>query len=375
MSGSRPDPIQRAAESGRDLYDVATWERRSVLDGIATRVYGALVTSGRAIVVGLALLILLGQIALVGAALTQDPIIGVYIFASIVPAMVIAVYVWRSDVTTPQPLDSLVVTFLLGFLFASFAAVVNSSLQGLFFAFGPIGIGLFFYLIVAPIEETVKWLAIRLYGYRREEFSAVIDGAVYGAVAGLGFATIENTIYITQQYLQTAATSATGTPLVPTLQTAAVRSFAGPGHVIYSAFAGYYLGLAKFNPENRGPIVVKGLLIAAFIHGTYNVLVSNLEVGLALLSPVVAIPAGLGFVLFVVVYDGVFLLALYTKIRTYGRLFAETGAAAVYGDEGAGDEEGDLPGDVAEPGDGDDVSDTEEVGEDAAGNGAADQSN
>ncbi|MFB6070975.1 MAG: PrsW family intramembrane metalloprotease [Halanaeroarchaeum sp.] len=334
MSGTRPDPVQWAADAGRDLYDVATWEERSALDTLSKRVYGALLSSGRAVVIGLALLILLGQIALVGAALARDPVVGVYILASVVPALVIAVSVWRSDVTAGQSLDSMVVTFLLGFLFASFAAVVNSSLQGLFFAFGAVGTILFFYLIVAPIEETVKVLAVRLYGYRREEFSAVVDGAVYGAVAGLGFATIENTIYITQQYFQ-AVTSASGT-LLPTLQTAAVRSFAGPGHVIYSAFAGYYLGLAKFNPENRGPIVVKGLLVAAGIHGTYNVLVSNLGVWLSVVEPIVQVPPGLGFVLFVVLYDGLFLLLLVGKLRTYGRYFRETGAAAFYrGDDRA----------------------------------------
>ncbi|MFW5963341.1 MAG: PrsW family glutamic-type intramembrane protease, partial [Natronomonas sp.] len=135
--------------------------------------------------------------ALTVAALQRDPVIGTFIVASIVPALVIAVYVWRSDVTMAQPLDSLAVTFLLGILFASFAAVANTSLEGFFSAFGSIGLVLFFYLVVAPGEETVKLLAVRMYGYRRDEFAAVVDGAVYGAVAGLGFATIENTLYIT----------------------------------------------------------------------------------------------------------------------------------------------------------------------------------
>ncbi|MGM0397509.1 MAG: PrsW family glutamic-type intramembrane protease [Halobacteriota archaeon] len=327
---NRPDPVQWAAEEGQDLYDVVTWEERSRLDSVSRSVYGGLVASGRAIVVSVALLIVLSQAALTVAALQRDPIVGAYIVASIVPALIIAFYVWRSDVTMAQPLDSLAITFLLGILFASFAAVANTSLEGTFAAFGSIGLVLFFYLVVAPVEEAVKLLAVRMYGYRQVEFAAVVDGAVYGAVAGLGFAAIENTLYITQQYFQTAVIGGE-TPLVATLQTAAVRTFAGPGHVIYSAIAGYYLGLAKFNPANRGPIVVKGLLIAAFIHGTYNVLVSNLGVGLELLSPVVFIPAGIGFIAFVVVFDAVILFALVVKLRTYARAFRETGAAAYYG--------------------------------------------
>lgn len=326
---NRPDPVQWAADAQWDLYDVATWEERSRLDSIATSVYAGLVVGGRGLVVGVALAIVLGQAALTGVALQRDPIVGVYIVASVVPALVIAVYVWRSDVTMAQPLRSLVVTFLLGVLFASFAAVANSSFQGFFVGFGPVGLALFFYLIVAPVEESVKLLAVRMYGYRQDEFAAVVDGAVYGAVAGLGFATIENALYITQEYLQTAVPGGQAS-LLPTLQTAAVRTFAGPGHVIYSGIAGYYLGLAKFNPKHWGPIVVKGLLIAAFVHGTYNVLVSNLSAGLQILDPIVAIPSSVGFILFVLLFDTVILVGLVVKLRQYGRIFRDSGAAAYY---------------------------------------------
>lgn len=46
------------------------------------------------------------------------------------------------------------------------------------------------------MEESVKLLAVRLYAYNDARFAAVIDGAVCGAIAGLGFATIENGIHI-----------------------------------------------------------------------------------------------------------------------------------------------------------------------------------
>ncbi|MFB6094670.1 MAG: PrsW family intramembrane metalloprotease [Halanaeroarchaeum sp.] len=331
------DPIQRAAGDGTDLYDVVTWERRSTVDRLATRLYGALVLSTRAIVIGLAVLILLGQVALTAAATLRDPLIGIYIVASVIPALFIVIYVWHSDVTAGQSLSTLVATYLLGLLFASFAAVVNSSVQGLFAAFGTVGLVVFFYLIVAPIEEAVKLLAVRMHAYRKPEFAAVIDGAVYGAVAGLGFATIENAIYISQQYAQTVNGVGTG-GLLAALQTAAVRSFAGPGHVIYSSFAGYYLGLARFNPDDRGPIVVKGIVVAAFIHGTYNALVTNLQAILGVVDVLAALPPAIGFVGFVIVYDGVFLAALVHKLRTYGRAFERTGARAYVDDGEQGDD-------------------------------------
>ena len=95
----------------------------------------------------------------------------------------------------------------------------------------------------------------------------------------------------------------------------AIRGLAGPGHVIYSAFAGYYLGLAKFNPENAGPIVAKGLLIAAFIHALYNTLVSIVPGVASLIVP--DVPMLVLFFGFVVVYQGLFGYILYRKLQRY----------------------------------------------------------
>ena len=358
-NGDGKDPIQWAAESGRDLYDVAEWEPRTALDSLAASVYRTMLAGGRAFIILLASLIVLGQFAITGIAMRQDPWIGVYIVLSIVPALLLAAILWRSDVVMREPIDKLAITFLLGFVFAGFAATLNSAFQGLFLGFGALGTVLFFFLVVGPVEEFVKWLAVRIHVYRSDEFDSVIDGAVYGAMAGLGFAAIENTIYITREYLQSAgigpgetaisflqATGLSGLVVSgtaaqaigigsgilanTTIQTAAFRTFAGPGHVIYSAFAGYYLGLAKFNPENRGPIVVKGLLIAVFIHALYNTLVSSLGLVIAFVPLLATVPPTLAFFAFVIGYDGFFFLALYTKLRRYKRIFGEVGAEAFY---------------------------------------------
>ena len=323
----RRDPVEIADQEGRDLYDIATWEPRTWVDRTSVRVYGGLVTTTRGVVITLALVILVSQFALTGAAALSNPAIAVFIFLSVVPAAVIVAYVRRSDATGREPLDLLVWTFLLGILFASFAAILNAAAEPLFRSLPLVGTVLFFYLVVGPVEETVKWLAVRLHAYRSDSFRAVVDGAVYGAAAGLGFATIENALYITQQYLQ--ASQATGMEAAlfgAALPTAAVRTFAGPGHVIYSAFAGYYLGLAKYNPKHAGPIAVKGILIAAFIHGTYNVSVTVLPGLVGRLG--LGVSPGMTFLGFVVVFDGFFLWVLLRKLRRYASAFEATGAAS-----------------------------------------------
>lgn len=311
------DPVAAAADSDRDLYDIASWERRSPIDSVASGLYSQLSANRRLVVIAAALLVFLAQLGGVLWLVGQNLNVGIVALLSALPAFGLVALVWKQDVVEKEPAETLAITFVLSVLLASFAAMVNTVLGGLFKAVPVIGMALFFYIVVAPIEETVKWLAVRLHAYRADTFDAVIDGAVYGAVAGLGFATIENVLYVVQGFVQ--AQGAEGAQaLQAAVGTAYSRALAGPGHVIYSAFAGYYLGLAKYNPENRGPIVVKGLLIAAFIHGTYNVAVTY---GQAYLG-------GLTFVVFVLLYDGVFFYLLYRKLARYRDTYESVGEPA-----------------------------------------------
>ncbi|MFC4542760.1 PrsW family intramembrane metalloprotease [Halosolutus amylolyticus] len=312
----RRDPVERASDGSTDLYDVSTWEPRSAVDGLAYSIYGAISYGLRAIVLGVAIAITLALLVQPVRLAIEDPWLGAFFGLSIVPAALLAGFIWYTDITTSEPLGLLVATFLLAVLFATFAAVVNSVMAPILQPIAYVGPILFFYLIVGPVEEAVKLLAVRVFAYRSDSFRAVVDGAVYGAVAGLGFAAIENAIYIagTVEAAQVGTvTAATGI--------ATVRALVGPGHVIYSAIAGYYLGLAKFNPRYAGPLVVKGLLIAAFVHATYNVTVGIVPGAIAATYP---IGDGLAFVGYVIVYDAVIGYYLYRKLARYRRTYRET---------------------------------------------------
>ncbi len=302
------DPVQEGLGDNEDLYDVATWEDRTALDGIAVRLYRSLVTARSVFLITLATVLFVAQLGVGFVILTDEPVLGVLAGASVLPALGLAGYIWYDDPTKREPFSLLAVTFLLAILFATFAAIVNSILAGPFALLGLGGVVLYFFLVVGPIEEFVKWLAIRVHAYNDPRFDAVINGAIYGAIAGLGFATVENFVYIANTYVATSGASQAAQLEGATL-TAAGRAFVGPGHVIFSAFAGYYLGLAKFNPENRGPIVVKGLLIAAFIHATYNSLVT------------VAPLTGLSVLVLALVYDAFWLLVLFRKLSRYSSYY------------------------------------------------------
>ena len=295
-----------ADDSTVDTHGVTTWKPRTAGDRLSVSAYSLLADRWRVLVVALAALVLLGQFFVAFGLFATDPFLAVFSAVSVIPAFLLVWYIRRHD-TDPEPVGTLGVTFVLGGLLASFAALVNTAAGTVFRQVPVVGSILLFFLVVGPGEELVKWLAVRLYAYERPEFDAVIDGAMYGAVAGLGFASIENVIYIGQNAL--TAIQNGGPVLAATIPTTVARSLAGPGHVLYSAFAGYYLGLAKFNDDYYGPLVVKGLFIAALLHATYN----SLTTVLPQILPMTAVTT-FGFIL---LWDGALTVVLVRKLRQY----------------------------------------------------------
>jgi len=318
--GSDRDPVEEASGRTVDLYGIATWEPRSWLDKLSTLLYRVLTLASRVVIV---LAAVLGLVGIGGLSAIADPQTTALTLLSAIPALGLAFYVWYTDVTS-EPLSLLVGTFFLGVVTATFAAVANSTLQPYFQGLAFLGSVLFYFLVVGPVEETVKLLAVRLYAYPSDRFSTVLDGAVYGAMAGLGFAFIENALYIRRSI--PVAEVEFGLSLIGVGGgITAVRAVAGPGHVIYSAFAGYYLGLAKFNREHRGPLVIKGLLVAAFIHGLYN---STINLGTGLIHAWTGLPVMVAFLLYVVVFDSFWGYLLFEKIRAYRQAYADAHSGA-----------------------------------------------
>ncbi|WP_323674575.1 PrsW family intramembrane metalloprotease [Halorubellus sp. PRR65] len=317
------DPVERAASDDEDLQEVATWEPRTRLDRFAVGFYERIFPTIRGLVLGAAVLFTLVILFATSIGTPRLPVVALFAGLSAVPALALAAYIYVADVTTKEPLALIAATFALAFVFASFAAIVNTAAEPLFAALGGLGLVAYYLLVVAPGEELVKLLAVRFYAYQDGRFDAVVDGAVYGAVAGLGFATIENAIYVTG-FVQQATTSAV--VVDQAVDIARQRALAGPGHVIYSGIAGYYLGLAKFVDEHRGAVVVKGLVIAAGFHALYNLTIGFAPgiVGGALgVGPVVA------FLVYVVAFDGVaggyLVLKLYNYRDAYHRVDAGRG--------------------------------------------------
>ena len=81
------------------------------------------------------------------------------------------------------------------------------------------------FLVIGPCEEIAKFLAVRLFVYRNHEFDEPLDGIIYAAAAALGFASLENVLYVIDWHTGVTSSGARS----------AMRSLlALPGHVIFA---------------------------------------------------------------------------------------------------------------------------------------------
>jgi len=119
--------------------------------------------------------------------------------AGLVPTIIYAWFVWWLDRHEKEPWWMLVAVFLWGFIAAPILSIIVSLILDVPISF--LGPGLAYELvgasIVAPVvEEIAKGLGVLLiFLFFRREIDSILDGIIYGAMAGLGFAFIENVFY------------------------------------------------------------------------------------------------------------------------------------------------------------------------------------
>jgi protease PrsW len=193
--------------------------------------------------------------------------------AATLPSMAIAYWIYRQDHHESEPSRMLLWAFVCGcastipaiFLQSFFKHLENhdSLFNTAIFAFGVVGLS----------EELGKYYLLRRFVYPQKDFNEPIDGIVYGVMVGLGFATLENVLYV----LNAGDNGFT---------TALARAFtAVPAHAAFGVLMGAYVGLAKFIPEKATIYTIIGIGLAVFFHGAYDFfLMQQVYEGMAILA-------------------------------------------------------------------------------------------
>jgi protease PrsW len=181
-----------------------------------------------------------------------------YIAIALAPGIAICLYIFYADIYNREPKLNLFVSFLLGCLAIIPAIIVEVSFPVSDRSLAAVAV--FSYAVVALSEEGSKFLGLRLYAYPKKSFDEPLDGIVYSVMVSMGFATLENIFYVLK-----FAENGQG------IQVGIQRMFLSvPAHASFAVVMGYFVGKAKFNPAKRLMLMLTGILIAVFFHGTYD---------------------------------------------------------------------------------------------------------
>ncbi len=181
---------------------------------------------------------------------------------AIVPLpLYIGVVLWL-DRFEPEPRHMLAIAFLWG---ASVAVLVSGAVNGLMDTVAGPG---WTALVGAPVvEEALKAaILLRFYVARRDEFDGVVDGVIYAAMVGLGFAFAENLAYYGSALQQGGPA---GLALIFTL-----RGMVAPfSHPLFTSLTGLGLGIARQSGRGAMAIVAPaaGFVGAVALHALWNV--------------------------------------------------------------------------------------------------------
>lgn len=177
---------------------------------------------------------------------------------AISPVIIIVLYIYFKDKFEKEPIPFLLRNFLLG---ATVSILITVIVGGFVSRLIPLidNTSVFqqflkAFVVVALVEEFSKYVIVRYYSQRSKEYNEPFDGIVYAVMVSLGFAALENVLYVFQHGISTGI----------------MRAFtAVPAHATFAILMGYFMGKAKFS-KNRIVLNLMGLFFATLFHGAYD---------------------------------------------------------------------------------------------------------
>jgi RsiW-degrading membrane proteinase PrsW (M82 family) len=183
----------------------------------------------------------------------------IILITALLPIVVLLIFIYHKDKYAKEPIGKLLLTFFVGCMSVVPAGLMEQMLSAYQPEHPVLGAIYDGYVVAGLSEELWKLLLLMLVIWRSRHFDEYFDGIVYATYLSLGFACVENVMYVF------GSTDPMGTAFMRGL-------LAVPAHFLFAVTMGYYLSIAKFDPEKRPSHLLKAFLFPALLHGTYDAL-------------------------------------------------------------------------------------------------------
>lgn len=176
---------------------------------------------------------------------------------ALAPGFAIMLFIYLKDKHEREPFSLLFLSFLYGVFSIAITLAISFPLELILTLKDNDVIHEFYeaFFKVALVEEFSKFVFVRFVLYRNKNFNEPFDGIVYAVMVSMGFATLENVMYVYRFGFETGI----------------LRMFtAVPAHATFGVIMGYFLGIGKFRKTHRFYFSLLALLGATFFHGAYD---------------------------------------------------------------------------------------------------------
>ena len=192
------------------------------------------------------------------------------LLAALVPAAFLMVQVYRLDRIEKEPAGLLLKLALFGALSGLAAGAIEGALTRVLdvtLGGGMLRLMLENFLAVALVEEACKRWVVLKFAWRHPAFDYRFDAVVYCVFSALGFAALENILYVAEYGFAVAVSRAL---------------LSVPGHCFFAVYMGIYLGQPKMAEramqwyyielpdESPGQYLRASLLVPTLLHGFWD---------------------------------------------------------------------------------------------------------
>ena len=192
-----------------------------------------------------------------------------YIFLTFLPPILWLLFYLHED-RRPEPKMLLVFTFVGGMasaviaIFAEYFLLDDKGIFPWLFGVTMAANPLFFFFVIAIVEEYVKYLPFKFLIAGRNEFDEPVDAMIYMMTAAMGFAALENALFAIPLFRESFFSG---------LEIMTSR-FLGANllHALSSAIVGFFIAKSFLSPR-RHHFIAAGIVVAGVLHMTFNYLI------------------------------------------------------------------------------------------------------
>lgn len=180
------------------------------------------------------------------------------LLVSVLPVIILLVYIYLKDKNEREPWGLLLKAFFAGAFVA--VLIVSCAIVCGMSGFHPLAFTeksavLKSFLQAAIPEEGLKFLFLYWLIWKNREFNEHFDGIVYAVFVSMGFACVENIMYVFQGGLGVGI----GRALLSV-----------PGHFLFAVIMGYFFSRARFTPSKQGTLLAMAIICPVLAHGLFD---------------------------------------------------------------------------------------------------------